>query len=601
MDLGRFLGKPNYFQYPNQLAGRYNAALMHAILGKFARCRIGLLLFVLALGSVHAQTLNLNSASAVKGGTVSLNLSMNASSGSAVASLGWTLSYPPSDITSFNIVAGPALTAASKTLNCISTTGSLTCIASGMDTTTIGTGVVAVVTVTLALGTSNTSDSISISNLMGAYPDGTLASVTGTGGIITLSSPVPTISMLSPASVTAGAAGFSLTVNGTGFISGSVVNWNGSARTTTYGSSTHLTAAITAADIATAGTAQVTVFNPAPGGGTSGAAAFTINASNPVPIISTLSPASVMAGTAGFSLTVNGTGFISGSIVNWNGSARTTTYGSSTQLTAAITAADIAAAGTAHVTVFNPAPGGGTSGAAAFTINAAPANTPLLLLHADSSEVNGITNGSTVTPTIAPAGFTGSVVLNAGGSVNFAPAQTGNGVYFLNCCSNSSNAYYKFTGAALGSIFNTGQGQISFYLKSRYSFAQRQASAAAPRYAFDVRDGNGQHLFYFFTMVSSGYLLFEYEIAGASWYYYVPKGTEDALFGNGVILQVTLSWNGTAANLYFNGTLMKSIAYTPPSPNWTSAAVFDLGAYEYSTFGGYNISDDLIDEFTVLP
>ena len=95
------------------------------------------------------------------------------------------------------------------------------------------------------------------------------------------------------------------------------------------------------------------------------------------------------------------------------------------------------------------------------------------------------------------------------GSVNFAPAQSGNGVYFLNCCVNGNNAYYKFTGATIGNIFNVSQGQITFYLKSRYSFAQRTANAAAPRYAFDVQDGNGHHLFYFLTQVSGGYLVLQ--------------------------------------------------------------------------------------------
>ena len=50
-----------------------------------------------------------------------------------------------------------------------------------------------------------------------------------------------------------------------------------------------------------------------------------------------------------------------------------------------------------------------------------------------------------MTPSIAPAGFTGAVVANGTGSVNFAAAETGNGVYFLNCCVNANNAYYKFT------------------------------------------------------------------------------------------------------------------------------------------------------------
>ena len=50
-----------------------------------------------------------------------------------------------------------------------------------------------------------------------------------------------------------------------------------------------------------------------------------------------------------------------------------------------------------------------------------------------------------------------------------APAQNGNGVYFLNCCTNLNTAYYKFTGAGVSSVFNVTQGQISFYLKSRSS------------------------------------------------------------------------------------------------------------------------------------
>ena len=160
-----------------------------------------------------------------------------------------------------------------------------------------------------------------------------------------------------------------------------------------------------------------------------------------------------------------------------------------------------------------------------------------LQLHADDSEVSGVRNGSVVTPSTAPAGFTGAVVANGIGSVNFTPAETGDGVYFLNCCVNGNNAYYKFTGSTVGNIFNTSQGQIAFYLKSRYSFAQRTANASTPRYAFDVRDGNGNHLFYFLTQVSGGLLFFNYGIAGGTQNTYLPSGTEDATFGNGVILQ----------------------------------------------------------------
>jgi hypothetical protein len=94
--------------------------------------------------------------------------------------------------------------------------------------------------------------------------------------VLTLA-PAPLINLpLVPDATTPAGAAFTLTVNGTGFVSGSVVNWNGGPRATTFVSSAQLTAQISAADIATAGTASVTVVNPAPGGGTSDVAFFTV-------------------------------------------------------------------------------------------------------------------------------------------------------------------------------------------------------------------------------------------------------------------------------------------------------------------------------------
>lgn len=74
--------------------------------------------------------------------------------------------------------------------------------------------------------------------------------------------------------------------------------------------------------------------------------------------ITTLQPSSAIAGSAGFTLTVNGTGFINGSGVNFNGNAKATTYVSPTQLTATILAGDVANAGTFPITVTNPSPSG---------------------------------------------------------------------------------------------------------------------------------------------------------------------------------------------------------------------------------------------------
>lgn len=113
--------------------------------------------------------------------------------------------------------------------------------------------------------------------------------------------PAPALASLAPSSATAGGAAFTLTATGSNFIPASVVRWNGKDRTTTFVSATQLKAAVSADDLATAGTAQVTAFNPTPGGGTSGALAFTINPAVGVPTINTggvINGASFAAGQA---------------------------------------------------------------------------------------------------------------------------------------------------------------------------------------------------------------------------------------------------------------------------------------------------------------
>jgi WD40-like Beta Propeller Repeat len=114
--------------------------------------------------------------------------------------------------------------------------------------------------------------------------------VTGSGSaspavnfVISPSPPAtPTITSVSPTNATAGGVAFTLTVTGTNFIPASVVDWNGGARVTTYKSATSLQAAIQASDIATAGTAAITVVSFGANGGvaTSAPLNFTISASS---------------------------------------------------------------------------------------------------------------------------------------------------------------------------------------------------------------------------------------------------------------------------------------------------------------------------------
>jgi hypothetical protein len=275
---------------------------------------------------------------------------------------------------------------------------------------------------------------------------------------LAIDNPVPAITGIKPSSAVAGGPDFILTVNGSNFVAGSTVQWNGSDRTTTFSSATKLTASITASDIQTGGTANVTVNNPSPGGGLSNAKQFTISSpltiitkanlpdglvntgytktlsasggtqpynwtiasgslppgvsfnpssgmlsgtptssgtftftvqvtdsasattpktfnltvQNPVPAITGLNPKSVTAGGPGFTLTVNGSNFVSNSTIEWNGSDRATNFIGATKLTASISASDIASAQTVSVTVNNPSPGGGSSNASSLSVLTPP-------------------------------------------------------------------------------------------------------------------------------------------------------------------------------------------------------------------------------------
>src|SRR5262249_5023633 len=96
------------------------------------------------------------------------------------------------------------------------------------------------------------------------------------------------------------------------------------------------------------------------------------NINYPIPILSSLTPNTTTAGSPDFILTVNGNGFGAGSIVNWKGSPIPTFFVSATRLMASVSASNVAVAGTAQVTVFNPAPGGGPSNPLTFPITAPP-------------------------------------------------------------------------------------------------------------------------------------------------------------------------------------------------------------------------------------
>jgi hypothetical protein len=225
---------------------------------------------------------------------------------------------------------------------------------------------------------------------------------------------VPTISSITPPSVQVGSGGFTITVNGANFVTGSAVLFGGSARTTTFVSPTQVIAAIFATDVANAGTFSVSVMNPAPGGGGSTSIPFSVFL--PPPTISSLSPSSVVVGGPAFTLTVNGLNFVDGAFVNFNGVPSSATFVSSAQLTISVSASTIASQGTINISVTDP-PAGGSPGGTTSSLPLAilPTNTqPVIGALVPASATAG---GPAFTLTLTGTGFTSSSVVTFKSSV----------------------------------------------------------------------------------------------------------------------------------------------------------------------------------------
>lgn len=106
-----------------------------------------------------------------------------------------------------------------------------------------------------------------------------------------------------------------------------------------------------------------------------------ITTKNPIPAISSISPASAVVGSDQITMTVKGGGFVVGSVIQFAGSNKPTTYINENQLIAAIPSTDLVMVGNFNITVFSPIPGGGISSAQVFSVNS-PVN------NSDSKENN---------------------------------------------------------------------------------------------------------------------------------------------------------------------------------------------------------------------
>ena len=223
---------------------------------------------------------------------------------------------------------------------------------------------------------------------------------------LTVLATAPILTSISPASAVAGSGPITLTATGSNFTTTSMVQVNGANRSTSFVSSTQLTATLTAGDLANAGSLSITVTTAS--SGTSAPLTFTVN--NPVPSLASISPSTAAAGGAAFTLTVSGSNFVNGSVVQVNGSSRSTAFVSGTQLSASIPASDLASAGTLSITVVNPAPGGGASAALPLVVNnPAPSLTSI-------SPTSAVVGSGPITLTATGSNFTPSSVVQVNGA-----------------------------------------------------------------------------------------------------------------------------------------------------------------------------------------
>jgi Abnormal spindle-like microcephaly-assoc'd, ASPM-SPD-2-Hydin/Beta-propeller repeat/Protein of unknown function (DUF1573) len=243
---------------------------------------------------------------------------------------------------------------------------------------------------------------------------------------------------------------------------------------------------------------------------------------NPTPVLSTIAPATIGAGGSAFTLTVNGSGFLANSAVEWNGSPLATTYLSSQQLTATVPATAIAQPASAQVAVFNPAPGGGSSIAQVLVIVDAPAAVLSQSQLTFSNQAQGmasaaqtvtLTNSGTAALNIssisasgdfkATSACGGTVAVNASCtvSVTFTPTATGNRTGTLTVTDNAVNnpQTVSLTGTGVADVvIAAGQGgstsatvasgttatyNLSVSVASGFSGAVSLTCTGAPLYA----------------------------------------------------------------------------------------------------------------------
>ncbi len=258
------------------------------------------------------------------------------------------------------------------------------------------------------------SDFVASGSLSLAASNPTPGGGTSAAVVLAISNPPVGTIKISPSSLNVGStSSATITVTGSGFVPASVVSLGGSARATTYVNATTLTFTATVADQAKTGNFAVLVSNPAPGGGSSPVATLSIVTPPTTPVITAISPTSIVAGSAVTTIEITGTGFTAGTVAQFNGTALPTSYtsvytsgGYVLALLAPVPASDLAVTGTASITANTPNATPSGSNAVTLSIVNPPAPTltgiyptggPLNTASAETLNGTGFTANTVVT------------------------------------------------------------------------------------------------------------------------------------------------------------------------------------------------------------
>jgi hypothetical protein len=532
-----------------------------------------------------------------------------ASAGTAPAGLQWTFDIPAS-VSASAWQAGPALTAAGKTLSCgAASSGKQKCLASGTNSNAISAGLVA--RATLSLTASAATSPLTLSGVLGVSATGTSIQPSSLPGTLTVSAPAaPVLSTLActPATFTAPAvAACTVTLSGPVSAATPVTLQSSAAAVTVPASVTIAAGSASAAFNATASSAvpaAQTVTVSATLGTATKSAALSLQPAAAVLSGIACTPNSVASGaTAACSVTLSAAAPAGGTSLSISSSSSALSLPTQLAIPAGATSASVTATAgpvTADQAVTVTATLGGTAKSATVTVTPAAVSGILFHLKGESGELPaGAANGAAVAPTVIPAGLTGTLLRTGAGSADFLPARTGNGLSFKQGGSqNKNSAFLRFRGANVKDVFGGAKGDITFYLKSTRTFAERKTRLS---WVFDVYDASARKFSFSVNSVGSR-LHFLYQLAGSSLKSYtVPAGSEEAVFGKDAVAKVRLAWDGAAISFYLNDTLAQTTPHSGGTANWSTKSTFMVGASgsTVDSGAGFYSFDDVVDEFIV--